>query len=156
MNDDPEYWEKLLASEGMPAEPQRKYIREPVADEEGARPWRGPREVPAIAVDERRQKPPRPDTLIGQLMAEPHTPEERALDELMVLRTILLDVMEELLTPAENELLTAAHLSDETFTAAAKRLGMPYATAWYACDRARIKLRAALEDHPVIQGYLQP
>ena len=154
-NDDPEYWERLLASEGMPSELPRKYVRETTANSEGERPWLGPREVAGVAMDERRQQLPRPNDIYEALMAEPHTPTERTLQELQQLRETMLDVMDDVLSPAEIELLTAAHLSDETFTDATKRLGMPYATAWYACQTAREKLRDALADHPAIQEYLQ-
>lgn len=88
-------------------------------------------------------------------MAEPHTPEEHTSTELQELREHVLDVMDETLTPAEIELVTAAHMGGGTLTETASRLGMPYATAWYACDRARTKLREALEGDQRIQEYLE-
>lgn len=150
---DPDYWEKLLASEGMPADPRRKLMRDTVRDADGLRRWRGLRTIPIEALDDWMAAEAPDDT--AQLMRAPHEPMGTyTTAQREKLREALLDAMERLLSPRELEVLFATVLGSEPYEAVARRMGLPKSTCYLAAQRGLQKLRDGLDDVPEVVAYL--
>jgi hypothetical protein len=162
-----QHWEKRLAAEGLKPEPPKRLKRGP-KDHEGVRPWLGSWEFPtelgqghkegmldvAALRHTYRAYSERPRTFYEALLVEPGKPIDSSVEELVELRDLLLDKMEEHLSQVETVVMLAHVVSGLSLGDVGEILGLAKSTMHQAKERALAKMKLVLKDQPEIELYL--
>jgi len=163
-----DHWENRLAAEGLPAAPPRRLRRGPKG-KDGKRPWLGSWEYPSSVGQGHTETQPDVSTFRSKyrdsgerpwneheaMMVKPDQPIEISRQQLLILRDLLYDTAETVLTVQEQLVVRAHVISGLTLTETGEILGLAKSTVHGMKTRALAELHRNLSPHPTIIEYLQ-